>query len=447
MSSALSKRRKHELKELASSLGLPSEGVREDLVERIRHHVVKYGANDPSLRDLFREESPRASGRRSTESSRLASLSSAADDEDDSSDGVVRTRSGRSSPKKSAMNVTATRKSKSGRSSDSESAEDPLSEHQVRNFMGDLQSDIHEAKELASSLEHALHEKLQSGKATIRRASKDLTSSVVHAIGDVVGAVAGDKGKSVRRGSHFPHTNEDSAHRHSHSRNCRHGRHGEEEQEGLCGKVCNMIKHRFANCASCTSNKWQALHDLGSNSLGFVWITLLLELAVFLSSAFAQNRQYGEGWLSCLNFLTNWPNFLKPFFAYYGALFAIPTLLSQLFNVDRSRSHKNDQTQPSGLLSRKTTSGLSYFAFKFAMTYFLSQTLAANLRTANPGLVGLAKEAVENVASHVSNHPVLMKNCCMLPQIFRYIPESVSLATSGVGTVLALAETALSRRR
>lgn len=158
--------------------------------------------------------------------------------------------------------------------------------------MGDLQSDIHEAKELANSLEHALHEKLQCGKATIRRASKDLTSSVVHAIGDVVGAVAGDKGKSVRRGSHYSHTDENSAHRHhNHSRNCRHGRHGEEEQEGLCGRVCSMIKHRFANCASCASNTWQVLHELGSNSLGFVWITLLLELAVFLSSAFAQNSQ------------------------------------------------------------------------------------------------------------------------------------------------------------
>lgn len=77
-----------------------------------RHHVVKHGTNDPSLRDLFREESPRAGGRRSTESSRLASLSSAADDDDDSSDGGVRTRSRRSSPKKSAMHVTVTPKSK-----------------------------------------------------------------------------------------------------------------------------------------------------------------------------------------------------------------------------------------------------------------------------------------------------------------------------------------------
>ena len=78
-----------------------------------RQHVVKHGASDPSLRDLFREESPRANSRRSAESSRLTSLFSAADDDDeDSSDGGVRTRPRRSSPKKSTMHATAGRKSK-----------------------------------------------------------------------------------------------------------------------------------------------------------------------------------------------------------------------------------------------------------------------------------------------------------------------------------------------
>ncbi|KAG0210937.1 hypothetical protein BGX33_004598 [Mortierella sp. NVP41] len=352
------------------------------------------------------------------------------------------------------MHVTETRKSKGGGGSDSESAEDPLSEHQVRTFMGGLQSDIHDAKELASSLEHSLHQKLQSGNETIRRASKDLTSNVIHAFGDVVRAVSGEKGKAVRRGSHHPHTYEGSDHHyslHKHSRHCRHDRHGEEEQ-GLCGQFCSMIKHCFANCALRTPKSWQVLHDLGSNSLDFVWTTLLLELTGFLTSAYAQHSQHGEGWFSCLNLLTNWPNFLKPFFAYYGALFAIPTLLSQLFNVDRSRSHSHQQSHPTGLLSRKTSSGLSYFVFKFALTYFLSQTLATNLCTANSaGLVGLAKEAVETAVNYsgfgVGHRPVLMKSCCLLPQVFRYVPESVSLATSGVGTVLALAETILSRRQ
>ncbi|KAF9901847.1 hypothetical protein EC991_005605 [Linnemannia zychae] len=448
MSSALSKRRKHELKELAASLGLSVEGVRDDIVERIRHHVVQHGTNDPSLRDLFREDSPRVVGRRSTESSRLASISSTNDD-DDSSDGGVRTRSRRSSPKKSALHVTKTHTPKSGGIYDSDSAEDPLSNHQVRNFMGDLQDDIHDAKELASSIEHTILEKLHTGKETIRRASKDLTSSVANALGDVTGAVSGDKGKTVHRESRYSHTEEDSDHRHCH--HCHHSSHGKEEQ-GLWGQISSLIKHRFANCASCTSKKWCMLHDLGSNSLGFVWITLLLELAVFFYSAFAQSSQHGNGWLSYLNVLTNWPNFLKPFFAYYGALFVIPTLLSQLFNVDQSRSHKHEENYPSGLLSRKTTSGLSFFVFKFAMAYFLSQTLAVNLRPANAsGFVGLAKEAVDTVVNNsgfgTGHQPVLMKNCCMLPQVFRYIPESVSLATSGVGTVLALAETALSRRR
>ncbi|KAF9088283.1 hypothetical protein BGX23_007526 [Mortierella sp. AD031] len=300
------------------------------------------------------------------------------------------------------MHVTETRKSKGGGGSDSESAEDPLSEHQVRTFMGGLQSDIHDAKELASSLEHSLHQKLQSGNETIRRASKDLTSNVIHAFDDVVRAVSGEKGKAVRRGSHHSHTYEDSDHHyslHKHSRHCRHDRHGEEEQ-GLCGQFCSMIKHCFANCALRTPKSWQVLHDLGSNSLDFVWTTLLLELTGFLTSAYAQHSQ----------------------------------------------SH------PTGLLSRKTSSGLSYFVFKFALTYFLSQTLATNLCTANSaGLVGLAKEAVETAVNYsgfgVGHRPVLMKSCCLLPQVFRYVPESVSLATSGVGTVLALAETILSRRQ
>ncbi|KAF9919568.1 hypothetical protein FBU30_010854 [Linnemannia zychae] len=441
MSTPLAKRRKNELKELASSLGLSDEGVREDLVERIKAHVEKHGTTDPSLRELFREDSPKATGRRSAENTRLTSLSSANDDDDESSDGITQTRMRRASPKKTSMRVMETRKSKSGRGSDSESAEDPLSERRVRHFMSDLKTDIHEAKDLASSLEHTLQDKLEAGKATIRRASKDLSASVANALDEVVEAV---KGKSVRRGSHQSFTDEDDDHHTHHSRFCRYGDHAGEEQ-GLWGKFCSMIKHRFANCALCTSMKWQALHDLGSNSLGFVWITYLFELAVFFYSASFQNHQNGEDWRSWYNFLTNWPNFLKPFFAYHMALFIIPTLLSQLFNVDRSRSSKHDHTSPSGLLSRKTTSGLSFFVFKFATAYFLSQTYAANLRAAS--LAGLAKEAIDNVVAQKGHHPVLLKNCSMLPQIFRYVPESVSLATSGVGTVLALAELIVSKRR
>jgi len=160
--------------------------------------------------------------------------------------------------------------------------------------MGGLQSEIHEAKELASSLEHSLNEKLQSGKERIRRASRDLTSSVSHALDDVVGAVSGGKGKGVRRGSlQSSHREEDSDHNshHIYSRYYRHGHQGGEEGHGFCGKVFDMIKHRFASCAPCVSRRWQAIHDLGSSSRGFVWITLLLEFLVFSTTAYAQNSQ------------------------------------------------------------------------------------------------------------------------------------------------------------
>src|SRR5690242_12833399 len=74
---------------------------------------------------------------------------------------------------------------------DSDSAEDPLSVQQVRNFMDNMQTDLHQAKEKAQHLEHALHDKFQSGKASLHRASRDLTSSVTHAVDDVVDSVGG----------------------------------------------------------------------------------------------------------------------------------------------------------------------------------------------------------------------------------------------------------------
>jgi len=101
-----------------------------------------------------------------------------------------------------------------------------------------------------------------------------------------------------------------------------------------------------------------------------------------------------------------------------------------------------------GLLSRKTTSGLSYFVFKFALTYFLSQTSVATYQ-GGTGLLGLAKEAAETVASHTgfgTHHPTLLEGCKFLGEVFRYVPSSLGLATSGVGTILALAESIVSRR-
>ncbi|KAG0025236.1 hypothetical protein BGZ82_010135 [Podila clonocystis] len=383
-----------ESRDIALSLGLSDDGVREDLVARIKNYVAKHGTPDFSLRELLHEDGPH-----STESSRLASLSSAA--EDDLSD--------------SAAQVRGTRKS----------AEDPLSEHQVQNFIEHVHEDLEGAKDIAHSLERTLQRKYRSGKETLRRASKDITSSVAVAIDGVVG--------------------------HRHDRG--HHRHHEESSWG--GTILSELKHRLGcnsgagQCgfSACWTDAWNKIHDLGSTSSGFVWVTFLLELAVFLLSAFSQYSHEGhEGWLSSLRLFSDCKAFLTPFFAFYGALFLVPTLLSQLFNVDKSHNHHDRHEGPgsslTGLLSRKTSSGLSYFVFKFALTYLLNQAASHPNRG---GLAGLAKEAAEAVVGHYG-HNHLWKGCEHLTEIFRYVPASLSAATSGVGTLLALAESVVSRR-
>ncbi|KAF9191010.1 hypothetical protein BGZ51_003420 [Haplosporangium sp. Z 767] len=471
MSTGLSKRRKHELKELAASLGLSVEGLNKDLIDRIKNHVAKHGSDDPELRQLLREESPRT--RRSTESARLASLSSTNEDGDSSEEELTQHRTTRSSPKrKSTATATTTRISKKTES-DSESAEDPLSEHQVHNFMDHMQTDLHGAKEKAQALEHIIQEKYQSGKEALRRASKDFSYTVTHAVDDVVGTMNNikEKSKGLRRESHNAHDddNEDRQHhRRHHRRRHSHTRYHGNDEDGEPGwgvRIFEELRHRVANCtgacdfSTCSTRCWQYVQDLGSTSLGFVWITFVLELAVFMSAAhFQYGNDDNEGWLSCWHFFTNWDAFLKPFFAYYGTLFVIPTLLSQLFNVDRARKlrhHEEDEHHhhrphlTTGLLSRKTTSGLSYFVFKFALTYVLSQT-ETPVHTAT-GLAGLAKETVENLAGvhghHHHHYHHLWSGYKLLTEVFRYVPPSLGMATSGVGTVLALAESIVSRRR
>jgi hypothetical protein len=181
------------------------------------------------------------------------------------------------------------------------------------------QDDIQDAKRLSGSLEHSIHEKLQSGKENIRRTSKDLTSSAVNALDGVVGVVSGNKGKAIRRGPHHSHSGEDSdqhIHQSNHSRHCRYG--CNDEELALCGQFSCLIKHHFANCASCVSKKWQMLQDLGSNSLGFVWITLLFELAVFFYSAFAQNSlvRYSSIVPSYTSLAHIWLRFMNLYYLY-----------------------------------------------------------------------------------------------------------------------------------
>ncbi|KAG0096909.1 Acyl-CoA-binding domain-containing protein 5 [Podila epicladia] len=260
----------HDLANIALSLGLSDEGVREDLVARIKSHIAKHGASDSALREFLYEDE-----RNSTESSKLANLSSAS--EDDLSDTAAQVRVTRSSPRRNTA-VTSARTA-----SDSDSAEDPLSEHRVQKFMEHVHEDLEDAKDLAHSVEHTLQRKYRSGKESLRRASKDLTSSVTEAIGGVVG------------------------HRHD------GGRHRHHEESSWCSTILSELKYHMG-CSSghfglsaWWTDAWKKIHDLGSTSSGFVWITFLFELAVFLFSAFSRySYEDHDGWVSSLRLFSDW---------------------------------------------------------------------------------------------------------------------------------------------
>ncbi|KAG0253439.1 hypothetical protein BG011_006360, partial [Mortierella polycephala] len=106
-----------------------------------------------------------------------------------------------------------------------------------------------------------------------------------------------------------------------------------------------------------------------------------------------------------------------------------------LFNVDHKAalsSHRRDdrprQEPATGLLAKGlTTSALSFFVFKFALTFFLSQSA---------GLMSLLGATGKSKG--------LWSGCKYIAEVFRYIPCSVGLATSGTGTVLSLAESIVS---
>ncbi|KAF9097788.1 hypothetical protein BGX23_007884 [Mortierella sp. AD031] len=417
MSVPLSRRRKAELKELASSLGLSGDGVREDLVERIKAHIAT--SNDPSLRALIRDDSP--DGTTYTNPSSVAT-------------------SGRSSPRKKTTTVitkeTRTSSSSNGyrsgsgagarRGSHSPShTEDELEEREVRGFMEHMQGELHDAKDLAKQLEETLHAKTTTGsggsnhdKSTVttttttktsgsgvggggRRGSKDHHdsghSSSHHKSRHSSSHRHDDSDNHLLR-SHRLHRgdgddDDDEEHRHHHKH--KHGRHGH-RGHGVHvwgSRIVGIVKHHLGNVRHYTDKPWRYLQDSTSGS-------------------------------SCVGFLTNWPNFLQPFFSYYGTFFLLPTLLSQLFNVDRAASSSSSKPSLTGLLSKRTTSGLSYFVFKFALTYFLGHSIGFR------SLLGTALPAGAKIWS----------GCKYISDIFRYVPQSLGLATSGAGTVLALAE-------
>ncbi|KAK3832329.1 MAG: hypothetical protein J3R72DRAFT_478278 [Linnemannia gamsii] len=438
----LSRRRKAELKELASNLGLSEDGVREDIVERIKAHIAT--SNDPSLRALIRDDSPDGTTTYTTNPNSASA-------------------SGRSSPRKKTTTVvtkeTRTSSSSNGgarRGSHSHShTEDELEERQVRGFMEHMQGELHEARDLAHQLEETLHAKFTTGNSSHGKSTTTTTTSTKLLSGEK-GGRRGSKdhhdgghssfsrndsghssshhregehsekhllrGSRLRRGDGDDHDEEDRHHnKHTHHH---HGHHGHHHGHGWGRQALCSAQNYLGNVCQYTSRPWAWLQELGSTSRGFVWLTLLLELGVFLSQAYAHLKN-SSGSSCSLGFLTNWPDFLQPFFSYYGTFFFIPTLLSQLFNVDRSRpSSSSSKSSLTGLLSKHTTSALSYFVFKFALTYFLGHSIGFK------SLLGTALPAGARIWS----------GCKYISDIFRYVPQALGLATSGAGTVLSLAE-------
>ncbi|KAG0025757.1 hypothetical protein BGZ81_006864, partial [Podila clonocystis] len=443
MSSHLSRRRKQELREIAKNLGLADDGTREDIYDRIKEFVAAQ-PNDVALRELLGEDTGSEVGGPPLTSS--SSVISSGNNSRRSS--LATTHNTRSSPKKKTT-VTETRTSRSsggGSGRNSSEATHGLKEHQVHGFMNHIQNELHDAKDLAKQLGETLHGKFSSGSTSKANGSSARRGSHSQHPLDHASSSTGRRGSKDHDDGH--HEASSSSLRHRRRRSFEHGDGGDGES-GLLGRarewgrhLVGEIKHRFVECtgtcdfASCTAKPWKLLHDLGSTSTGFVWLTLLLELSVFLSQAYshfqAANKDHHDGWFHCLDFFTNWADFLHPFFSYYGTLFVIPTLLSQLFNVDGSRStrshdsseHHHHNTPSTGLLSGRkfTTSALSYFVFKFALTYFLGQS-----------------QGLGSLFGHVTGGG-LWSGCKYISQIFRYVPQSLGLATSGVGTVLALAE-------
>lgn len=129
-----------------------------------------------------------------------------------------------------------------------------MSEHRVQKFMEHVHEDLEGAKDLAHSLEHTLQRKYRSGKETLRRASKDLTSSVTEAIDGAVG------------------------HRHD------PGHHGHHEESSWCSTTLRELKHRLGRNAghygfsACWTDAWKKIHDVSS------YQTLTLSIAELRSN-------------------------------------------------------------------------------------------------------------------------------------------------------------------
>ncbi|GJJ74412.1 hypothetical protein EMPS_06770 [Entomortierella parvispora] len=504
---ALSRRRKQELKDVAQSLGIADDGTREDLVERIKNHISSSG--DSSLSALLREETPDRSAGNSRRSSleNVPTTTTSTKSSPRKKITITETTTTKTSGGKSS--TTSHSNYSHGLSEHQVSnfidhMQDEL--HDAKDLAKQLEETLHakfttgnsssgkgtrssgrmgstskhthslvDSHRHTEETEHGTRQHLEHRAADFRKSSRG---------GDEQGATGH---ASRRRGSHSSKHDHD-AHESHHREHGSHHRshHGAGGIGAWWHHLSGTLQHRLSRCLSgsrhggasglsaCMQKKWKRLQDLGSTSKGLVWLTFLLELGVFFSQAYSYFHQHhhnaahehGHGllsaeghfhdwlpsWISsyftscwvphCLSFLTNWPHFLQPFFSYYGTLFLLPTLLSQLFNVDRSSHSATSSSSSSssdqhltGLLAKRTTSGLSYFVFKFALTYLLGHS--AGLRS----VLGVAGGAGRTGTGG------LWSGCKYISEVFRYVPQSLGLATSGAGTVLALAESIVQSAR
>ncbi|KAF9284336.1 hypothetical protein BGZ68_004773 [Mortierella alpina] len=385
---SLSNRRKAELKDLATSLGLSSTGMREDLVERIRNHVATSG--NSALRAQIREDSPDISTRSTTVKPSSSTSKSS------------------SLTKKSRIKVTV--------EDDLDDLDDehPLQEHKVRQFMEHMQGELHQASHLAHQLEDTLHAKFTTGNSA---AGRDTVTTTTR-FGNRHYADGNDDQDADGGRLHHQRDNRDNhtGHRQHHRQHAGFA--------GWCRHIAGKLQHCIYDCkpimmvSRCARKQCSRVQELGSTSTGLVWLTFLFELTVFVSGAHSWHSLHKHettGLLPCLSFLKSWPDFLQPFFSYYTTLFLLPTLLSQLFNNNRAKA--------------TTPSALSFFVFKFALTYFLSQSTSQRSLLGDGG----------TIADHS-----LWAGCRYISDVFRYIPQSLGLTTAGIGSVLSLAETIVS---
>ncbi|KAG9325196.1 hypothetical protein KVV02_002050 [Mortierella alpina] len=379
-STPLLKRRKAELIELSLSLGLSGEGTREIVQERIRNYISNYGTSDNSLRDLVGKDDQESSNE----------LQTTRDEDERLQHHVNEHPIASSFPRRSSG---ASRAILGTKGPDATSA---------------MQDELFEAMDLARGLQKTL----RGGQTSSRRSSASFQSasmrtrdhdSICETRVSGAAAVHGKKRSSSIAGSC---SSQEGATDDDDPVECGYLKLVLDEWKRRVFQLGIVLGLTTSDC-----NIWTKLHDVGSTTTGLVWLTLLLELGVFLWRAVRQHDSWPQNvsiWTQLRTVTTDWAGFLKPFFVFYGTLFLIPTVLSQIVSMDRPQFRHGYR----GILST-TTSSLSYFVLRFAIAYLLAQS------------DGSPWNRIEE-----------------LKETFRYVPCTLILVTSGVGTILSLASIA-----